>query len=114
VIFTAGLALVCLAVCYWVLDVKRWRGTWTKPFIVFGMNPIAAYVFAEIISHWIEHMYVHLANGRSLTWQEMIYQRVFAGLVSPPNLSLIYALVYVLICWVAMWMLYRKGIFLKI
>jgi predicted acyltransferase len=114
VIFTAGMALVCLALCYWVLDVKRWRAGWAMPFRVFGMNAIAAYVFAEIISHWIEHMYIHLANGRSLTWQEMIYQRVFAGLVSPPNLSLIYALVYVLICWLAMWMLYRKGIFLKI
>ena len=114
VIFTAGMALVCLTLCYWVLDVKRWRAGWAMPFRVFGMNAIAAYVFAEIISHWIEHMYVHLANGRSLTWQEMIYQRVFAGLASPPNSSLIYALVCVLICWVAMWVLYRKNIFLKI
>jgi predicted acyltransferase len=28
--------------------------------------------------------------------------------------SLLYALAYVLVCWVAMWMLYRKGMFLKI
>jgi predicted acyltransferase len=27
---------------------------------------------------------------------------------------LLYALAYVLLCWAAMWVLYRKGIFLKI
>ncbi len=26
VIFTAGLALLCLALCYWVADIKQWRG----------------------------------------------------------------------------------------
>jgi predicted acyltransferase len=33
---------------------------------------------------------------------------------SPANASLAYALSYVLICWAAMWLLYRKAIFLKI
>jgi predicted acyltransferase len=49
-----------------------------------------------------------------MTWQEAIYRRVFAGLASPPNASLIYALAFVFMCWAAMWVLYRKGIFLKI
>jgi predicted acyltransferase len=114
VIFTGGMALVCLALCYWVLDIKRWRGRWTMPFRVFGMNAIAAYVFAEAISHWLDHIRVHVANGSSTNWQEMIYQHVFAGLASPPNASLIYALAYVFMCWLAMWLLYRKGVFLKI
>src|SRR5262249_26829404 len=48
VVFTAGLALLCLALCYWLVDMERWRGIWTKPFLVFGMNSIAAYVFAEL------------------------------------------------------------------
>ncbi len=114
VIFTAGLALVCLAVCYWVLDIKQWRGRWTKPFLVFGMNSIAAYVFAEMVSHWFDHVEMHLANGSAMSWQEVIYERLFAGLASPPNASLLYALVFVMMCWAAMWVLYRRGMFLKI
>ena len=51
------LALLCLSLCYWIVDVKRWRGLWTKPFLVFGMNAIAAYVFAEVISHLLDHMH---------------------------------------------------------
>lgn len=109
VLFTAGLALLCLALCYWVLDIKQWRNYWTKPFLIFGMNAIAAYVFAEMISHLLDNM-----NVGSLTWQEFVYQHVFAHLASPMNASLIYGLSYVFMCWVAMWVLYRRGIFIKV
>jgi predicted acyltransferase len=110
VIFTAGLALLCLSVCYWIVDVKQWRGLWTRPFLVFGTNAIAAYVFAEVISHLLDHL--HTSAG--VAWQESIYQRIFMPLANPASASLLYALCYVLVCWTAMWVLYRKGIFLKI
>jgi predicted acyltransferase len=35
-------------------------------------------------------------------------------LANPANASLLYALAYVLVCWAAMWLLYRKGIFVKV
>jgi len=113
VVFTAGFALVCLAACYWILDVNRWR-RWATPLLVFGMNAIAAYVFAGLVAHAIGRVRLHLADGSPVSWQELIYQRLFSGLASPPNASLLYALVFVAICWAAMWVLYRKGIFLKI
>jgi predicted acyltransferase len=113
VLLTAGLALVCLALCYWLLDMKQWR-SWAKPFLVFGSNAIAAYVFAEIGAHLLFRMKVHLADGTTASWQSVIYERLFAPLGSPANASLLYALVYVGICWMAMWVLYRKRIFLKI
>src|SRR5580698_750697 len=110
VIFTAGLALLCLALCYWMVDVKKWRGLWTKPLLVFGMNAIAAYVFAEVISGLLDR--IHTGDGTS--WQESIYENLFVPLANPAQASLLYALSYVLVCWVGMWLLYRKGIFLKI
>src|SRR5438876_7911568 len=90
VIFTAGFALVCLAICYWILDVKHWRRG-IYPLLVFGANPIAAYFFAEIVAHWIDRVQVQSAAG-SMTWQEMIYQRLFAGFTSPANSALLYSL----------------------
>jgi predicted acyltransferase len=110
VIFAAGLALLCLAFCYWVADVKQWRGPWTKPLLVFGMNSIAAYVVAELISHLLDHMH----GSAGLSWQELVYHRIFVPLAGPMNSSLLYALTYVLMCWAAMYVLYRKGIFLKL
>jgi predicted acyltransferase len=113
VLLTAGLALVCLAACYWILDIERWR-RWATPFLIFGMNAIAAYVFAGVVAHLIGRFEVHLADGRTASWQELIYQQLFSGLASPPNASLLYAIVFVALCWAAMWVLYRRGIFLKI
>jgi predicted acyltransferase len=109
VIFTAGLALICLSLCYWIVDIRQWRGMWTKLFLVFGMNAIAAYVFAEMMSRALDQ--VHAGGMAS---QEFIYERAFVPLTSPANASLLYALTYVLVCWAAMWVLYRKAIFLKI
>src|SRR5208282_2903625 len=110
VIFTAGLALLCLALCYWIVDVKKRRGLWTRPLLVFGMDAIAAYVFAELISHLLDHMHTHAG----VSWQDAIYQFMFVPLASPVNASLLYALAYVLMCWAAMWVLYRQNIFLRI
>jgi predicted acyltransferase len=104
VLVTAGLALITLALCYWVLDIKQWRGPWTKPFLVFGMNAIAAYVCAAFMSHLLG------ATGAG----EWLYARLIQPYFNPANASLVFALVFVFLCWVPMWVLYRKKIFLKI
>jgi len=113
VVLTAGLALIFLAVCYWLVDIKQWK-RWATPFVVFGVNSIAAYVFAEFVAHLLYGFSVRTADGDVQTWQDWIYRHAFAPLGSPANASLLYALTFVAICWVAMWVLYRKRIFLKI
>jgi predicted acyltransferase len=110
VLLTAGLALLCLGACYWILDVEHCRGRWTTFFLVFGMNPIAAYVFAEAISHSL----YRFSTAAGLSWQDVLYQNGFEPFISPANASLLYAICYALVCWTAMWALYRKHIFLKI
>ena len=74
------------------------------------MNAIAAFVFAEVTSSWLDHV----QGDCGMNWQEFIYHRMFVPLASPANASLLYGLAYVLVCWLAMWVLYRKGIFLKV
>ena len=109
VLFTAGLALIGLAILYWIVDSRKHRGSWTKPILVFGKNAIAAYVFAEVVAHLLDR--VHL--GR-FPIQERIYVKFFLPLATPAIASLLYALVFVLFCWFAMALLYRRRIFIKI
>jgi len=109
VLLTGGLALLCLALCYAVLDVRKWRRGWTLPFMVFGMNAIAAYVFSEILAIGLSTM-----HAGDLTSQEFLYHNLFNPLASPLNASLLYAISFVLVCWAGMALLYRKRIFLKI
>jgi predicted acyltransferase len=114
VLFTAGLALLCLALCYWLLDIRRWRGRWSDSFVVFGMNAIAAYVLSELAASLLDRMQTHLADGSIMSWHEILYENLFAPLASPANASLLYAIAYVLACWAVMWVLYRKKVFLKV
>jgi predicted acyltransferase len=113
VLWTAGLALGCLALCYWLVDVQKWRRGAT-PFLVLGTNAIAAYLLAEIVAHLIWRMGAAQPDGTFLSWQEMIYERFFVPLGSPANASLLYALVFLALCWAAMWVLYRRRIFFKV
>ena len=112
-LFTAGIALVSLALCYWLADVKQFRRGWTKPLLVFGKNAIAAYIFSEVLAASSYAIRVGSA-AQSLTLQDYLYTYLFAPWASPANASLIYALAYVGLCWLVMAGLYRQGVFLKI
>jgi predicted acyltransferase len=113
VLFTAGCALVCLAACYGIADVKLHRGAWTKPFVVFGTNAIAAYALADLVSSLLYNLHTHVGR-RVLTLQDYLYRTGFGG-ISPKSLgSLVYSLAFVVLCWLPIYWMYRKRIFLKV
>ena len=49
VIFMAGWANVCLAMFYWLIDVKGYK-TWSTPFVIYGMNAITVFVLSGLIA----------------------------------------------------------------
>ena len=113
VLFAAGFALVCLALCYWATDIKRWRGAWTKPFLIFGRNSITLYVLAWLFEICL-YLFSGQLNGGRLNGHDYIFQRFFAPLGSPSFASLLFSLAFVLVCLLPIWLMDRKKIFLKI
>ena len=108
VLFTGGLALQFLALCYWLIDIQGYR-RWAKPFEVFGMNAIALYVGAGLMASLFGEIKV---GGTTLGgW---IYENLFASWASPINASLAFAISFVLVWLALMWILYRQKIFLKV
>ena len=116
VLFTTGFALVVLALCFWLLDIKKLRGKWTMPILVFGMNAIAAYVFSEVLAELFGAIHFHTARFGETSLGSFLYETIFlrSGNPSSANTSLAYSISFVLVCWLAVWLLYRKRIFLKI
>jgi predicted acyltransferase len=53
-------------------------------------------------------------NGTAITLQQYIYQHWFFPIINPSFGSLMYAIAYVLVCFVPVLWMYRKKIFLKI
>jgi predicted acyltransferase len=109
VMFTGGLALQFLSVCYWLIDIKGYR-RWAKPFEVFGLNAIALYVVADLIAMLLGVIKV----GGDVTLGGWIYDHIFASWASPINASLAFAICFVLVCLGLMWILYQRKIFLKV
>ena len=113
VLFAAGFALVCLALCYWATDIKRWRAAWTKPFLIFGRNSITLYVLAWLFEICL-YLFSGQLHGERLNGHEYIFLRFFAPLGSPSFSSLLFSLAFVLVCLVPICLMDRKKIFLKI
>ena len=49
-----------------------------------------------------------------LHWRAPIYRTIFAPLASPINASLLYAVTYTLLMFVIAWVMYKRGVFLKV
>jgi predicted acyltransferase len=113
VVFTAGFALVFLALLYWIIEIRAWRGPWTMPFLVFGRNAIIAFCFDELL--WAPLYYGHAndAVGKVVPWQQYLNDQLLK-FASPANASLIFAFGTVLSVWFLLWLLYRKQILIRI
>lgn len=113
VLFTGGFAMLALAVCYWLVDVRRWRN-WTPPFLVFGTNAILAYAVAALVSEVSTDFDFIMFHGRETTLHGWLYERFFVPHASPVNASLGFAVFFVVLILLMMWPLYRGKVFLRI
>jgi predicted acyltransferase len=113
VLFAAGWTLLFLAICYFVIEIRKHDGAWTYPWKVFGSNAIVTYVFSELLSTVLEIIH-WAANGETVDLKEWIFARIFAPIVNVQFGSLLYSLSFVLVCFVPALVLYKKQIFIKV
>ena len=116
VLFAGGLSLVLLAVCLALVDRRARKAGESRqpgvamPLLVFGTNAIAAYVFSELLASALSA--VPLGADRNL--QQGIFGGILRAVPDPAFASLLYSLGFVAVCWLFVYVLYRRRIFLKI
>ncbi len=113
VVFTTGMALQLLALCYWAIDIKGYK-RWAKPFVIFGVNALALYVLSGLMTRILGFIEMPRLDGSTGDLKTFIYERIFATWLSPINASLAFALAYVLLWLGLMTILYRRKIFIKV
>src|SRR4051812_1006576 len=114
VLFTGGMAALSLATVMWIVDFQKIRG-WTKPFAVYGTNPIIAFIGSGVMARLIYSIIkVDGPGGKRIPLQAWLYQTLFASWLSPVNASLAFALAFVLFWYGILYVLYRKNIILKV
>lgn len=109
-LYAGGWSVLILAACYFAIEIKQWRGAWTFPWIVFGTNAITAYVFSELLSTAVSVFPFHNSDP----FQPFVYSSVFQHIGTPAFGSLVYSILFSAFCWIPVWLLYRKRIFLKL
>lgn len=113
VVYTAGLALCFLGVCYWLIDLKGYK-KWAKPFVIFGVNALALFVGSGLLGKMMGLIKFSNADGKTVSLQGAIFNNLFLPFAAPVNASLMYALSYIGFWLFLMWLLYRKRIYIKI
>jgi predicted acyltransferase len=113
VLFTAGMALQLLALCYWLIDIKGAR-RWAKPFVVFGTNALAVFFLSGIFARLLGLIKFTGADGKRHALHQLVFDNLFASWASPVNASLMFAVCFVLLWLGLMWILYRRNIFIKV
>ena len=99
VLYTGGWSLLLVALFYVIIDVWGWK-KWAFFFIVIGMNSITIYMFqAGIINFYssTEFFFGGIIKSFGENWQPLIG-----------------AIGYTTVCWVFLYILYKKKIFLKV
>jgi len=97
-LLTGGISLLLLALFYWIIDVCHFT-KWAFFFRVIGMNSIAIYMAQAIIDF------------------DKVNTFFFGSIASlfPATVGmLILSFGYVGVCWLFLWFLFKKGIFIKV
>jgi predicted acyltransferase len=111
-LFMAGLDFVLLAFFVYFVDGQGYKRV-AKPAVIMGMNAITVYMLSELLA--IILSVIHWGKGATATsLQTWLYKTCFAPLASPYNASLLWAIAFTLLMYVAAYAMYRKQWFIRI
>ena len=114
VLITCGMASCILAMLIYFIDIKG-RNRWCRFFQSFGVNPLFCYLLGSILAIIFGTVRFGMdAEGSPVTLHSLIYDGCQAVTTSPEAASALYAVLFVLICWVPGYFLFKKKIYIKI
>jgi predicted acyltransferase len=113
VVLTAGLAAVTLAAFAWLIDAKGVKAA-AMPWVVFGVNPLVAFVGSGVMARLLTSLVKVEWNGRRVPLQKAAFETAFAPLLPPEAASLAWAVVFVAVWLALLWPLWKRGIFVKV
>jgi predicted acyltransferase len=113
VLFTAGMAAVVLATCIWIVDDLGLR-RWVRFFVVFGVNPMIAFVGSGMMARLIYSVITVPHEGGRAPVQRVIFERLYVPWLEPRDASLLFAVTFVLVWAAILGALHRRRVFFKV
>jgi predicted acyltransferase len=113
VLVAGGYSLVLMTLVFWAVEHKGWKTGWTWMWLVFGSNAIAAYMFSELLPGVLHNIHF-MSGGKRTDVIAFAFDHVFARIPDPGWAAFAYSVSFTAVCFVPVWMLYRRRIFLKV
>ncbi len=113
VVFMSGMASMSLATCMWLIEELEIRA-WSGPFLVYGMNPILAFVGSGLMARCIYSIFTAEWHGKVVPVQKVLFESVFLPLLPAKDASLLFAATFVLTWFGILSVFHRKRWFLKV
>jgi predicted acyltransferase len=136
VLYAAGWSLLLLALSIWLIDIYSARRTSARNtdidapsrtsarntdidaqtrstymiLLVFGTNAIAAYVLSELLPGALSFIHPH----PGVTFLRWFYLEILHLIPYAPMASMVFCILFAAACWLPIYALYRRRIFLKI
>jgi predicted acyltransferase len=106
-----------LALAYWAVEQQGWGKThgkaWVYPWLVFGSNAIVAYMFSELLPDGLGSIHF-MADGHRTNPLAWLFDHTFAHIPDPGWGAFAFSVTFLAVCFIPVWFLYRKRIFVKI
>lgn len=111
VLLTVGLDLLILPLLVYLVELRGDGNPrrWTYFFEVFGKNTLFIYLLSEVavivmVKTWVGQLTVY----------DWLYASAFAPLAAPKVASLLFAVLFMLACWLVGWWMDRRRVYIKV
>ncbi len=112
VLVTTGFAAQLLGLLIWIIDIHK-KEKWSRFFHAFGVNPLIVYVFAGVLANLVGN--IRFAwQGETISIKSFTYSVLIQPWAGNYFGSLLYALLFVTVCWLFGYILYKKNIYIKL
>lgn len=98
---SGGWSLLALALCYWLIDIKKYQKG-VLFFAVVGMNPLFIYLFA------------HIGGAKLISKTFLPFSNALFGWAGELNAQIILSCIVLLMLWYICYWMYKKKIFIRI
>lgn len=112
VLTTTGFAAQLLGLLIWIIDIHK-KERWSRFFHAYGVNPLIIYVFAGVLANLVSNIRFHW-QGETISVKGFAYEVLLQPWAGNYFGSLLYALLFITVCWLFGYILYKKNIYIKL
>jgi predicted acyltransferase len=110
VLLTVGIDMVLISALVYIVEIKSWnKANWTAFFTTVGKNPLPIYLFSELFV-----VVLYMISIGKISFNEWINQAFFQVIAPGAIGSLLFAICYMMICWLFGKILDKNKIYIRV